>query len=330
MDVKAMEYILAIAKETSLSGAAKRAGISQPAMSVFLSRLETELGTDLFYREKKKLTLTPAGRIYADAAEKILDVKSQTYQTIYRLTHTQRESIIVGATPLRGSIMVAQIFSQFNSRFPDIKLEIREGYMHELNRLVAEGSVTYALGSCYDTENPALDYIVISKEEVLVGVPSFHPLAARGLAVDGYPEKLAAIQISELADSPFVLLSAGTTIRTITDNIFSKEGIVPTVVFETSNNLVLSNMIQKGAGVGLLPRSAMVKDTDDIVYFSLSPRYYLNLAIMLQKHRRLSAAERYLAYLVIRQDCNNPLYIPALNAFARSLRDEFSGEEDTN
>ena len=62
MDVRTMEYITAIAEEGNLSGAGKKLGVSQPTLSVFLSRLETELGTDLFYREKKKLVMTPAGR----------------------------------------------------------------------------------------------------------------------------------------------------------------------------------------------------------------------------------------------------------------------------
>ena len=122
-----MEYVLAIAREKNISGAARRVGISQPTMSIFLSNLERELGTDLFYRKKKKLTPTPAGHIYLSAAVKILDVKMQTYQTVYRLTHEQQETITVGATPLRGSIMVAQIFTKFNRRFPNVKVEIREG-----------------------------------------------------------------------------------------------------------------------------------------------------------------------------------------------------------
>ena len=94
-----MSYVTAIAEEGNLSRAGKRLGVSQPTLSVFLSRLERELGTDLFYREKKKLTLTPAGRIYVDAARKILRVRDQTYQAIYQLTHEQREIITVEPHP---------------------------------------------------------------------------------------------------------------------------------------------------------------------------------------------------------------------------------------
>ena len=186
--------------------------------------------------------------------------------------------------------------------------------------------MSFALGSCYDSEDPEFDYIIVSREEVVVGVPAFHRLAARGLSAEGYPEKLESISVSELADTPLVLLSAGTTVRVISDNIFAKEGVYPTVVFETNNNLVLSNMIRQGAGAGLMPRSAMVKDAEDIVYFSIAPRYYLNLAMILRKNQVLSEAERYLAYLVICQDKDNPMYQPAMNGYARAIYQEFQKE----
>ncbi len=328
MDVREMEYITAIAREGNLSRAGKALGVSQPTLSVFLSRLEKELGTDLFYREKKKLVLTPAGRIYVDAAGKILRTKEQTYQTIYRLTHVQREVITVGATPLRGSIMLARVFARFNRRYPDVKVEIRESYMGELRALVREGAVSCALGSCYDSEDPDFDYMIISREEIVIGVPGFHRLAARGREAPGYPETLLPLDVTELADTPFVLLSEGTTVRAVLDSVFAGCGLHPTVIFETNNNLILSHMIQSGAGAGFLPRSAMEMNASDVVYFSMSPKYYLNLAVILAKNRPMSEAERYLLYLIICQDKDNPLYIPFLNEYARRIYREFAQKEE--
>ena len=322
-----MDYILAIAEQGSLSTAARQLGVSQPTLSVFLSRLETELGTDLFYRDKKRLLPTPAGRIYLEAAGRIIRVRDQTYQAIYQMTHEQSETITVGATPLRGSIMMANVFPLFHRRFPQIKLEIRESYTGQLRELVRQGQVNLALGSCYDSENPELDYAIVSQEEILLGVPAFHRLAARGLAQPGYPDSLAQISIGELADTPFVLMAQGNTVRAISDAVFAQAGISPPVIFETNNNLVLSNMIRQGVGAGLLPKSVMVPGAEDIVYFSLRPRYCLNLAVLLPKRRRLTLPERYLVYLVIRRDRDNPLYHAALNRRAETIWDEFASQE---
>lgn len=320
MNIKGMVYFATIAKAGSLSEAARLLHISQPTLSVFLSNLETGLGTDLFLRNKKKLVLTPAGKIYCDAAERIISVKDQTYQAVHRLSHNLTETIVVGATPLRGAVMVAQIFPQFSKRYPDVKLEIKESYMKDLRTHVKEGQASFALASCYDSEEPAFDHIMISKEELLMGVPSFHPLASQMVSTGG---AFPAIDPVQFADSPFILLSEGTTVRAISDYICTKVGFRPTVVFETNNNLVLSNMIRQGAGVGFLPRSAVVKDATDIAYFSLEPRYYLGLGIIVDKNRVLTEAERYLAYLVIRKDKDNPMYTPAMNAYARQIFREF-------
>lgn len=324
MNIKHMLYITAIAEEGSLSGAGRRLGISQPTLSIFLSNLETTLGTDLFLRDKKRLVPTPAGRIYLDAAKRIIMIKNQTYQTIHSFTQEPTETITVGVTPLRGAIMVAQIFPQFSRRFPNVKLVIREAYMSELRNLAQSGEVSCSLGSCYDTETPDLDYIIISKEEVVLGIPSFHRLAH--LASHSL-DQLTSIDIRDFTDSPFVLLSPGTTVRTISDNVFSKASVTPTIAFETNNNLVLSNMIRQGAGVGLLPRSSMVSDADDIVYFSLTPKYYLNLAILFAKNKTMTEAERYLSYLVIKRDTNNPMYISTGNANTRNILREFDEKE---
>lgn len=324
MNTKNLLYITAIAQEGSLSGAARRLGVSQPTLSSFLSRLETGLGIDLFVREKKRLLPTPAGKIYLDAAEQIFRVKDQTYQSIHRLTHDLTETITVGATPLRGSIMVASIFPLFSQAFPNVKIEIKESYMKDLKSLVKNNQVNLALGSCYDSEDPELDYIIIAEEEVVIGAPAFHQLASQA---NPDPAMLTSMNIQKFSDSPFIMLSQGTTIRAISDHIFSNAGFLPTVVFETNNNLVVSNMIRRGAGVGFLPRSAMVKDDQDIVYFSCRPRYYLNLSILISKNRKLTEAERYLIYLVIKQDNNNPLYLPSHNAAAAAIFKEFYNRE---
>lgn len=323
MNVKSLQYITAIAESGSISGAARKLGVSQPTLSVFLSNLEANLGMDLFLREKKQLIPTPAGRIYLDAAARILYVKDQTYQAVHRLTHKLTESLAVGVTPLRGAVMVAQIFPEFCKRYPDVKLEIKESYMGDLRKYVKDGTVSYALGSGYDSENAEFDFIMVSKEEMVLGVPSFHKMAPMA-APD--PNRFAVADIRQFADSPFVLMAQGTTVRAISDNICRKAGFQPTVVFETNNNLVLSNMVRQGAGVGFLPRSAVVRNAEDIVYFSLQPKYYLGLGIIVSRNRVLTEAERYLAYLVIKKDKDNPLYVPALNALAKSIYEEFDRE----
>lgn len=322
MNLKTMSYLVAIAETGTLSGAGMKLGISQPTLSAFLSGLELELGIDLFVRNKKQLIPTPAGRIYLDAAKKILSVQEQTLQSIHQLNIKPTETIRIGVTPLRGSAMAAQIFSKFSQHFPTVRLEMREGYMRDLREMVRNGSVSYSLGTCFDTESTEFDYVTLFREEIVLGVPAFHPLASRAENRES-GQRFAQVSIDEFSDSPFVIMSPGSSVRAVSDYIFSQAGFHPTVVFESGNNIVIRNMIGGGAGVGFLPLSFAIEHTSDIVYFSLSPRISLDLCVILQKGHVLSASERYFIYLMICHDLSNPIYTPDFNALARSIWEEF-------
>lgn len=324
MNVRSMEYLLAIEKTGSLSAAGRLLKVSQPTLTVFVQGLEQQLGAALFRREGRCLVPTAQGRVLLNAAREIVAVKEQTYQTIHRLTHRQSSRIVIGATPLRGSLMVAQVFPAFNRRFPDVELVIREGYTRDIKDWVQRGQVDCALSS-YISGEEGFEIIATMKEKIVAAVPGFHPMAAMARERG---DALPCVDIRCFADSPFVLMAEGNTARAVYDRIMEKEGLRPTEVFETNNLLVLCRMVGQGMGVALIPASSMQKNREDTVYFSIYPRYYMHLGMLLPPGRNeLSEAERYLAYLVIRGDMENPAYRRSLNVRAQQILNEFEGED---
>lgn len=324
MNVRSMEYLLAIEKTGSLSAAGRLLKVSQPTLTVFVQGLEQQLGAALFRREGRCLVPTAQGRVLLNAAREIVAVKEQTYQIIHRLTHRRSSRIVIGATPLRGSLMVAQVFPAFNRRFPDVELVIREGYTRDIKDWVKRGQVDCALSS-YISGEEGFEIIATMKEEIVAAVPGFHPMAAMARERG---DALPCVDIRCFADSPFVLMAEGNTTRAVYDRIMEKEGLRPTEVFETNNLLVLCRMVGQGMGVALIPASSMQKNREDTVYFSIYPRYYMHLGMLLPPGRNeLSEAERYLAYLVIRGDMENPAYRRSLNVRAQQILNEFEGED---
>ena len=105
MDTKYLSYILTIAKKENMTKAAEELFVSQSTLSQYLSKLESELGTPLFYRSKGRLTLTAAGRLYIDASEKVMAIKDNLYQNIQNLdnrghmAHVLRREEIFFAIP---------------------------------------------------------------------------------------------------------------------------------------------------------------------------------------------------------------------------------------
>ena len=323
MNTKQLSYILAIAENESLSAAAAQLGVSQPALSKYLAELEGELKTDLFFRYKKKLYLTAAGRIYADAARRIISVRDQTYQTIASLTNQRKptHTITIGVTPLRGAIKIAQIFPIFRKRYPYTDIVLSEQYNAQLRQSVINNSVSMALGTCIDPEeDPAINFASGYEEDLVLFVPSFHPLASQA---SRDLEHLTSIDIRQFQDTPFLLGGDGSTIYRLAQNIFKQAGFTPTVIYRSNNNLVLKNMAISGSGVCLLSHS-FIEPHPNLVYFSLRPNYYTHVSVMLSKNRELTEEERYLVALFCASDYNNnPHYRYSPTPLARQIMDEF-------
>lgn len=319
MNTKQLSYIISIAQNKSLSAAAAELGVSQPALSKYLTELEEELGIDLFLRHKKHLYLTAAGQIYVDAAKRIISVKEQTYHLINSLSGTPQKTITIGVTPLRGAILMARIYPAFRKRFPHVQIALKEQYSAQLRQSVINHTVNISLGTCIDLEDPDIFILSAFEEDLVLFVPSFHPLAP--LASSDL-NNLTAIDIREFQDTPFLLSGPGLTYRKISDMIFQQNNMHPTVVFEANNNLILKNMVNNGAGVCMLPKS-QAEPSPNVVYFSLKPNYTTHLALMVPKDAVLSEEERYLIALMFEAEMKNPNYIFNPTPKAKEIIDEF-------
>lgn len=322
MNTRQLSYIISIAEHGNLSAAAVALGVSQPALSKYLSELEDELGTDLFLRHKKRLYLTAAGKIYVDAARQILSVKAQTYQMITSLSGGYQKTITVGITPLRGAVAMARIFPHFHKRYPHVNIALKEQYPAELRQSVLNHSANLALRTCIDLEDPEVLFISAHEEDLALFVPSFHPLAS--LASPDL-QNLTPIEISRFQDTPFLIGKPGSTIRQLADIIFQQNQMHPTIVYESDNNLILQNMAQNGAGITLLPRSRMTP-CDSLVYFRLKPNYSMHMAIMAPRDRELSEEERCLIALNFASE-SNPNYRPNPCPLAKEIMHEFQISE---
>ncbi len=319
MNTRQLSYLLTIAETGSLSAAAKEAGVSQPALSKYLSELEDELGTELFLRHKKHLYPTPAGKVYLNAANRIIAVKEQTYQMIAELSGGYQKTITIGVTPLRGSIAIARIFNQFHRRYPNVKIEMKERYMAGLRKAILDHTVDLALGTCNDPDEPGIVHTSFHEEDLILFVPSFHPLAyqaSRDLS------HLTSIDIRKFQDTPFLLATENSTIRQTADIIFQQNQMQPTVVYESDNNLILKHMAAQGAGIALLARGHM-EPSRNLVYFSIRPNYSVHLTIMSAVDHVLSEEERFLISLNYLQETENPNYRFNPNQSARELIEEF-------
>ncbi|MGE4353820.1 MAG: LysR family transcriptional regulator [Oscillospiraceae bacterium] len=317
--------MIAIFEQGTLSKAAKSLGVSQPTLSSFLSVTEQRLGKTLFIRQQKSMILTEAGRIYLDACQRIVETKKRTYNSIFGLSDNYSERFTVGVTPHRGSTLFARIYSKFYQRYSGVFVGLKEGYIGTLLDSLESGELDLVIGGVSDDMLDRYSAIIHNREELLLCVPDFHPLAALA-----QPEESGfnSIDIRRFQDTPFVMWGNKTANSHTIWKLFQETGISPTVVYESNNVLFIDSILSSGAGVGFLP-IGYCKSGQNRVYFSMEPSIGITVGIYYRRGESLSEAQRYFAYLSIRDQLLREFTtISFLNDEARKIYNEFKETDD--
>lgn len=292
MDVRYLTYIIEIAEQMNMTKASKKLYVSQSSLSQYLSKLETELGTPLFTRVNNELRITQAGKMYVEAAKKVVDIQNELYQNIFSLSNTG--SISVAITSHWSLSMMSDLVSVFKERFPNVTLEIIEDNVMPVIGMVHMEKVDFALISITDIKEFKDHSELLQKEEVIFAVPNNHSFCLKHKK-NSYQLPQMDIQKIFKYDS-FILSKKGTPVRFIADDILEKNNFVPDPIFEMNSMHVVRNMVSKGVGVAFIP-SSCAEYHPDVTYFSFTPKVYRHNIFAMRKHLLLNKPEKYLMEL---------------------------------
>ena len=168
-------YMAALAEEGSITRAAKFLGLSQPALSKWLSQLEEAVGQTLVIRSPQGLVFTQAGQIYLEGCRKSLDAALKMQESLKVLSSDRGRTIILGGSPIRGAQAFARIYSPFHSRYPRIDLQFFSAENVNLKKRLLDGQITMSLLGAMETNLPDLEYMKFMDEELLLLLPKGHP-----------------------------------------------------------------------------------------------------------------------------------------------------------
>lgn len=304
MNTKQLPYILAIAATGSLSKASKQLGISQPALSKYIAELEHQTGMELFFTQRKRLYPTPAGKVYIEAAREILGIQTRTRDSIRLLESPAVTELHVGISPHRGALFIAHVFPKFSQYFPQIRLIPHEGYSSSLQDLLVQEKIDLALSANTGTINSELQSLSLHSEEIVLAVPSFHRLVRHSYDTIS---TLPYIDLAEFRDTSFVMPAPDSALYQAVQPLFSRAGFQPLTAFSSPNIIMAESMIRSGVGVGPLPAYYMVH-SPEISYFRVYQPAHLNAGILTRKGHELSEAERFLIFLELEYNTENPNY----------------------
>lgn len=288
MDTKYLAYILAIARKKNMTKAAEELFVSQSTLSQYLSKLESELGTPLFFRSKGSLSLTPAGQLYVAAAEEVLHIKDHLYRNIQSIDN--RGHITIGITSQFALTMLTEIIPPFKSSFPDVTLEISETNVPSLTKMILEENIDcgiMALNGILPFSANQVD--ILRREEVYWAIPKSHPYYSKN------PNR--PITISDLtehfSEDNILLSKKGSTLRVLTDQIIESAQIMLSTVCETNSIIASRSMVAMGIGVALIGESCAI-NREHIAYYSMDPPLYRLNAFVKRKNWVMNQPEHHL------------------------------------
>ncbi len=288
MDTKYLTYILAIARKKNMTKAAEELFVSQSSLSQYLSKLETELGTPLFYRSKGSLSLTPAGHLYVDAAKEVLHIKDHLYRSIQNIDN--RGHITIGVTSQFGLKMLTELIPPFKALYPDVTLEISETNVPSLTKMLLDENIDcgiMALNSIQPFSPSQVD--ILRREEVYWAIPKTHPYYQKN------PDQPITVQdISENFSEDNILLSKkGSTLRALTDQVIESAQIMLSTVCETNSIIATRSMVAMGIGIALIGQSCAT-DPEHIAYYSMVPPLSRLNAFVRRKNWVMNSPENHL------------------------------------
>lgn len=279
MNTRQLEYILAIAEEKNILRASEKLFISQSTLSQTLLNLEKELGTPLFIRNPRELSITEAGQYYIGACKDIMHIKEQTYERIRNISNMGKERYRVGISSQEGMERFLTASGIFQKKYPNVELYATDESAKNLLKKLNMGQLALIITSLDSLQKITLPYKVLSREEILLLVPKSLPYKSGG--------ENHKLKWELLKSEHFILSKQNSTMRSITDHIFKQLGVNPDIVCELDNTSATIHMVAEGIGLAFLPKGLKVEN-EHIRYVSLMPKVYRYQVVIYQEELALN------------------------------------------
>src|SRR6266478_4873793 len=199
MDLDQLHTFLEIVRLKSFSKAAQSCFRTQPAVSAQVRQLEQELNTSLFERLGTKIALTPAGQIFHDYAEQILDLRRRAQDAINELERVPRGELVIAANEATCIYVLPLVFSEYKKQFPNVQLLVDRSYGARVVEAVLDNLADFGITQL-PVQEKKLQVARIHSDEIVLLLPGKHPLATK-----------KSITSRELVGYPLLMPKSGTT-----------------------------------------------------------------------------------------------------------------------
>ena len=256
MELRQLEYFVAVARHGHFGRAAEAAYVSQPALSQQVRRLEAELGVALLRRTSRGVELTPAGADLLTRAEAILAEAAAARAEMDEHAGVVRGAVRVAATT--DFVRLPEALAAFHRDHPGVRIALRQTSAAEALELVRRGAVDLAVLSLTGDAG-GLDVTLLVEEPLRLIVEPGDPLAG------------GTVRLSELSGHPFVLAEPGSALRATVMEACQAEGFSPVPLLEVDEPSAVRFLVGAGLGVSLVPASWLEVPGPEVGVASIDP-----------------------------------------------------------
>lgn len=241
MELQQLRLFIAAAESESFTRGAERAFVSQPALSASISKLEAELGTQLFIRNKRNVVLTPAGRKLIKRARLIVSECAQAKGELKQ--HETQRSLRLGVINTLSITRVATLIEQYRREQPGLKLEVVDATAADLALLEREGRIDLALTLIPERskQGEPLTSMELFTEPYVVILPKNHHLSHS-----------PAISVKELHDEPFIARSHCEH-RRIVQDLLKQHDVKLDLTYITNQDDRALALVEAEVGIAIVP-----------------------------------------------------------------------------
>jgi DNA-binding transcriptional LysR family regulator len=286
MELRHLRYFVAAAEELNFRRAATRLCIAQPALSVQIGQLETEIKAQLFLREGRGVKLTEAGRVFLDQARKILVDLAQGVARTQHAASGDIGHIVIGHNGPAELLAFPILIPALKKRWPNIYLSFENHRTPQQIDRLRRGDIDLAF---VWLPVPSDEFDILELMTVPLGVvlPATHRLAKRKM-----------LSISDLSNEPLILFSKQRDPESFhqIERLFLGAGATMNIAFEFELLLSCINFVAMGAGLSLLPDYHRRIGIPGVVYRPLKPPYFVKTLGVVKRRNAASAANAFFKF----------------------------------
>ncbi|GAB4420765.1 MAG: LysR substrate-binding domain-containing protein [Bryobacter sp.] len=297
MDLDQLHTFLEIVRLKSFSKAAQTCFRTQPAVSAQIRQLEHELNASLFERLGTRIALTPAGKIFAEHAEKILELRRQAQDSIQELERVPRGELVIAANEATCIYVLPEVFREYKKQFPNVQLHVDRSYGSRVLEAVTDNLADFGITQL-PVDAKRCQVVKIHSDEIRLILPPDHPLAQK-----------RQVSAAEVAAHSLLLPKTGTTRAKLNSWLEPVEETLQ-VSMELDSTEMIKRFVIAGLGLSFLAASHCREEVQSgkLATVALGPEPMIRrLGLIYRKDKALSRAALGFIQVILDHACEGAM-----------------------